>query len=176
MTCVLIREVDGSDYMVPIILDIEASGFGKGSYPIELGIALADRTVKNYLIRPLEAWLHWDKQAEGVHGITRELLDREGREIKEICLEMNELLEGMMVYSDGWGFDSSWLSLLFYCAGMKMTFRLETLTRILSEPQMHIWDRTRQAVLQEWGVELHRAPIDARVLQETYIRTLEAVS
>ena len=162
--------------MIPIVLDVEASGFGKGSYPIELGIALADRMIKSYLIKPLDNWMHWDHQAESIHGIPRELLVKQGMDIKIVCLDLNEVLEGMVVYSDGWGFDSSWLSLLFYSAGMKMTFRLDTLARILSEAQMAMWDKVRQEILTEWGVEKHRAPMDAKVLQETYVRALKLIS
>ena len=28
--------------MTPIVIDVEASGFGKGSYPIEVGVVLPD--------------------------------------------------------------------------------------------------------------------------------------
>ena len=38
--------------MAPIIIDIEASGFGRGSYPIEVGLVLPDGTPHCFLIAP----------------------------------------------------------------------------------------------------------------------------
>lgn len=157
--------------MIPLILDIEASGFGKGSYPIEIGLAMPDQQVHSFLIKPEPDWTHWDTEAEEIHGLSREQLQQEGLSIGLVATTLNELLEGQVAYSDGWGFDSSWLSLLFYTANQKQTFRLETLTRILSEKQLELWDHTRKEIMDEWGVQRHRASIDARLLQETFIRT-----
>ncbi len=157
--------------MSPVIIDIEASGFGKGSYPIEIGVAMPDESVLSFLISPLENWTHWDDSAEQIHGISREELYLNGRDILDVAKTLNAVLEGQVVYTDGWGFDSTWLSLLFYRADLRQTFKLETLTRILSEKQMEFWDDTRKQIMQEWGVNRHRAPIDAQLLQETYRRT-----
>ena len=159
--------------MAPVILDIEASGFGKGSYPIEIGVALADRSVQSFLIRPYDDWTHWDLEAEKIHGISRDQLLSEGEDPKKVAMILNELLEGQVAYSDGWGFDSTWLSLMFYQAHTKQTFRLETLTRILNEQQLSRWDQTRKQIMEEWKVERHRASIDAKVLQETFIRCFQ---
>jgi hypothetical protein len=43
----------------PIIIDVEASGLGHGSYPIEVGFALADGETHCRLIKPEEDWQHW---------------------------------------------------------------------------------------------------------------------
>ena len=56
---------------IPPIIDVEASGFGRGSYPIEVGFALEDREVQSYLIKPALGWDHWDPKAELIHGISR---------------------------------------------------------------------------------------------------------
>lgn len=53
----------------PIMLDVEASGFGRGSYPIEIGLAFPDGTSVAYLLRPEPDWVHWDEGAEQVHGL-----------------------------------------------------------------------------------------------------------
>lgn len=160
--------------MSPVIIDIEASGFGKGSYPIEIGVAMPDESIQCFLIVPLDDWTHWDESAEKIHGISRDELYLDGRDILDVAKTLNAVLEGQVVYTDGWGFDSTWLSLLFYRANMRQTFKLEALTRILTEKQMELWDDTRQQVMLEWGVSRHRAPIDAQVLQETYRRTQKA--
>ena len=64
---------------LPTVLDIEASGFGRGSYPIEVGIARADGSCCAFLIQPLDEWVHWDPKAELLHGISRERLMKEGQ-------------------------------------------------------------------------------------------------
>ena len=56
----------------PIIIDVEASGFGNGSYPIEVGVALDDDTKFCSLIHPAPEWDHWDDEAEKVHRIARD--------------------------------------------------------------------------------------------------------
>ena len=93
---------------VPAIIDLEASGFGRGSYPIEVGFALEDRVVHSFLIKPAPTWLHWSSDAEKIHGISRDQLLEQGLTPREVALRMNELLRGKILYSDAWSFDSSW--------------------------------------------------------------------
>lgn len=155
----------------PVILDIEASGFGRGSYPIEVGIVLPSGDVHSFLVKPLEDWTHWNTEAQNIHGISRELIQQEGLELIEIADKLNELLEGYPVYSDGWGFDSTWLSLLYYEAGKKQSFKLDALARIISEEQMVLWDQVKLDLRHEMKLEHHRAGPDALLLQKTWIKT-----
>lgn len=155
----------------PVILDIEASGFGKGSYPIEVGFALPDRSTHCYLVRPLDNWTHWNMGAEEVHGISRDLLLEKGRTVTEVAEHLNHFLSGKTVYSDGWGYDMSWVSLLFDCARLNMDFHIETLYTLLHDEQLLIWEKTRLVVIEDLGIQRHRASSDARIIQETYIRT-----
>ena len=48
----------------PLIIDVEASGFGGASYPIEIGVALDDGHKYCALILPEPEWTHWDAAAE----------------------------------------------------------------------------------------------------------------
>ena len=48
----------------PTIIDVEASGFGPYSYPIEIGVALDNGDKYCTLILPAPAWTHWDEEAE----------------------------------------------------------------------------------------------------------------
>lgn len=158
---------------VPAILDIEASGFGRGSYPVEVGVAMPDRTVVSFLIAPQDDWTHWSEEAESLHGLSRELLREKGFTPRQVAEQLNVMLEGQVAYSDGWGVDSGWLALLFYYAGMPQAFKLDTLTRILTEPQLIHWDDTRDQLFAEHDGRRHRAGHDARILQDTYVKTLE---
>lgn len=157
--------------LLPAILDIEASGFGKGSYPIEIGVATEHGDTHSWLVAPEPDWEHWDAEAERIHGISRQQLRYEGQPVTVIAEQLNEMLEGQILYSDGWGFDSGWLALLYYSARRTMTYRLETLPRILSEYQMKHWDETKEGIRISHGLSHHRAGMDARVLQLTYEAT-----
>ena len=155
---------------VPPIIDLEASGFGRGSYPIEVGFALENREIYSFLIKPEADWTHWSDEAEEIHGISREQLDAEGMCIEDIALKLNDMLRGQTLYSDAWSFDSSWIGRLFDSAGIVQRFRIETINKLLKPEQVEFWHPTKEAVLQELGLKAHRAAIDVQVLQETYLR------
>jgi hypothetical protein len=150
---------------LPTILDIEASGFGRGSYPIEVGFAGADGSLFCGLIRPEPDWLHWDCQAEGLHGISRELLLRHGHSASWMAGELNARLAGQVVYCDGWGLDYPWLARLFDAANLRPRFKLDDLRRLLSEQEAQRWRAVTEAVRQRQQFTRHRASSDARVLQ-----------
>ncbi|MFT3822078.1 MAG: hypothetical protein QM750_31430 [Rubrivivax sp.] len=149
----------------PCILDVEASGFGRGSYPIEVGYALADGRTRCTLIRPPQHWTHWDESAGQVHRISREMLLRHGRAPQDVALMLNEDLAGQTVYCDGWGHDYSWLAALFDEAGLPPGFRLESVRRLLDEARLALLPELQRQALQRLGVARHRASNDARALQ-----------
>ncbi len=160
--------------MTPVILDIEASGLGRGSYPIEVGYVVADGRSNCLLIKPLDDWRMWSADAEQLHGISRAQLQLHGLDVATVAETLNRELGGMTVYSDAWGNDQSWLALLFDRAERAQGFRLEALRALLSETQLSVWTKTKQAVGRELALGRHRASNDARVLQQTYLRTLNA--
>ncbi len=156
---------------MPVILDIEASGFGKGSYPIEIGVAADDGTSYSWLVLPEPDWTHWRDEAAALHKISREELISNGLKPVVIAEQLNDLFEGQILYSDGWGFDSGWLSLLFYVARKNMLFRLDTLPKVLTEYQLEHWDKTKADLRLKHAWTHHRAEQDAKLLQLTYKKT-----
>lgn len=156
----------------PSIIDVEASGFGGTSYPIEIGVALDDDTKYCSLIQPAPEWEHWDRDAEKVHRIPREVLETHGKSTQEVAHSLNELLEGKTLYSDGWVVDKPWLTTLFQTAQVPMQFSVSPLEMILSEEQMERWHDTKEQILSEVTTQRHRASFDAWLIQETYKRTL----
>lgn len=158
---------------VPITIDVEASGFGRGSYPIEVGLAFSDEDSESHLIRPARGWDHWDPEAEAVHGISRELLLREGASVVEVAALLNARLAGNRVYSDAWSFDTSWVARLFDAAGFSQHFRIDTIRSLLSEAEVQCWQEARRQVEAEAGGVRHRAGSDARLLQRTILRARE---
>jgi hypothetical protein len=158
----------------PAILDIEASGFGPRSYPIEVGVVLPDGEKYCSLIRPLPEWTHWDEDAQRVHHVPREALSTYGRPPIEVAARLNALLRGQTAYSDGWVVDQTWLNCLFHAAAIPCEFGFSALELILTEPQMAIWHQTKDALACELGDARHRASVDALLVQQTWQRTFEA--
>ncbi|MCG3202397.1 MAG: hypothetical protein NFCOHLIN_02280 [Gammaproteobacteria bacterium] len=158
---------------MPAIIDVEACGFGPGSYPIEVGLVLPCGTPFCSLIHPQPEWDRWDTDAERAHGIRREALYMYGRKAPELARQLNEILRDKTVYSEAWTEEGGWLALLFGSARSKRRFRVKSLRALLSEDQAAIWDPVKERVATELACARHRASLEARVLQMTYARTLE---
>lgn len=158
--------------LIPPFIDVEASGFGRGSYPVEIGLALTDGSSMCRIIKPLEGWTHWDQEAEELHGISRQEVVESGYEAREVALWLNDQLSGKIVYTDAWGNDNSWVSRLFSELGMIPRFRLETLRVLLSEEQALIWHDVKASVIKEQKFKRHRASFDARILQLSYLKII----
>jgi hypothetical protein len=154
----------------PTVLDVEASGFGRNSYPIEIGFVLPNGHAYCTLIRPETHWTHWDAQAEATHHIPRALIEARGIPVLQVALTINAQLAGLTVYSDGWANDFSWLGALFEAADMSPSFKLENLRALLDEEEADMWHTVKAEISSERGVQRHRASADARLLQLTLQR------
>jgi len=157
----------------PGVLDMEASGFGRDSYPIEVGYVLPDGQTYCSLIRPLPSWTHWDPSAERVHRITQATLQSNGRDVAEVAQHLNDQLRGQVMYCDGWAHDYPWLAALFEAAQMTPSFRLENLRVLLTEREAAYWDILKRQVAKELHMQRHRASADAKLLQRTLMRLRE---
>ncbi len=158
----------------PSIMDIEASGFGADSYPIEIGYidSLQDRFCS--LITPLVHWRHWSRSAEQTHNIPRSLLFECGSPALELALALNQRLAGKTLYSDGWVVDLPWLRKLFFDVRIRPAFRLSPIEMILSEEQITLWDQTKARVIETHQLCRHRASSDAFIIQQTWKLTWQA--
>ncbi|MDB6001543.1 MAG: hypothetical protein JWP52_3242 [Rhizobacter sp.] len=154
----------------PGILDLEASGFGRDSYPIEIGYVLSNGETFCSLIRPAEGWTHWDPSAEQVHRISRATTLRHGRTAADIARDLNQRLAGQTLYCDAWAHDYTWLNVLYEEADMSPSFKLGHLRVLLTEKEAARWDGLKLEVEHELKLERHRASSDARLLQVTLIR------
>lgn len=155
----------------PTIVDIEASGFGSRSYPIEIGAIKANGERYCALIKPLDDWQHWSADAEAVHSISRSLLYERGKPADQVCTELNHFLGEVTAYSDAWAHDSAWLNRLFFSARVQPCFHLSPIEMIASEAQLLLWDETKKQLMKELGIKRHRATRDAHLIQQTYLRT-----
>jgi hypothetical protein len=161
--------------MLPAIIDIEASGFGRNSYPIEVGIVLPNQKSFCNIIRPADEWTYWDDAAEAVHGITREQLFKKGKPPHEVAEKLNQLLRGTKIYTDAWSYDISWIGKLYDLTEIPQLFSLDSLRNLMTEQQAALWHPTKEQVINELHLIRHRASTDALILQETFRRTAEAI-
>lgn len=153
-----------------ICIDLEASGLGAQSYPIEVAWK-NDLTGEqdSFLIDPdtAEGWLYWDEYAEEMHGIEREELNKQGLDIISACKRLNEKLKDKTLISDAVEFDLFWLTRLFEATGIKPMFEMAGLDRILSSEQ-----RIQFGFLAKAQARKHRALEDV----EDIITCIKAVS
>jgi hypothetical protein len=156
----------------PAVIDVEASGFGPHSYPIEIGFALPNGRLECTLIRPEPSWVHWDESAYAIHGIKRELLVAFGKPVDQVALWLNKQLTGLTIYSDAWGHDYAWLAVLYDAANLVPSFRLDHLASIMPECEAGTWNRVHEEIEKELGLKRHRASNDALMLQRTWARLI----
>lgn len=152
----------------PIFIDFEASSLDLlSSYPIEVGICFPDGETKSWLIKPHVLWKDWSEKAARIHGITKAMLQEEGKEISEVITELNDILTGT-VYCDAWAFDSFWMHRLFKAGKCSPNFELDSITSILESEQIDQWQDIRAKVIDDLGLVRHRAANDALILHKTW--------
>lgn len=118
-----------STILDPVFYDFEASGLN--GFPIEIGWAYAHNksasiVAEGHLIRPAIEWhtaADWDTDAEGLHGLTLDLLMREGKPAHSVASRLNEALRNRSLFADS-PFDEGWLIQLFDAAGLSPTFQV----------------------------------------------------
>ncbi len=154
--------------MEPTFIDFEASSLNLiESYPIEVGICPPSGEPVSWLIQPHVLWKDWSESAERVHGIRQEALQQEGLQVSRVTQLLNQHLSGT-VYCDAWTFDSFWLHRLYKAAKVTPTFKLESIATLLNEDQVQLWQETRKTIIEQSGIDTHRAANDARILHLTW--------
>ncbi len=106
----------------PIFIDLEASGLHPDSYPIEVAWNNRKGEIESHLIIPADDWVHWDFNAQQMHGISRSMLFDEGKPISWIAARMSELFGREKVYSDASSFDAAWVDMLYEEADRERKF------------------------------------------------------
>jgi hypothetical protein len=116
------------------IIDFEASCLPEDnfSYPIEVALAKVDGTSRTWLIRPTRRWELWDwcPGAEALHGISREMLRREGLPPQQVIAELAAEAEGCDVYADS-DLDAYWLETLAEACCQRPPFPIRYLGELL---------------------------------------------
>ena len=161
---------DATRPQVPAVLDIEASGSGRESCPVEVGFVLPDGRSYCSLVRPAPSWAHSDAAAERLHRIPRATLVAHGRDAVEVATQLNAQLQGQTVYCDGWAHDDHRLGALFEAAALTPSFRLDNLRALLTDREAAFWSVLKSQVATEMRLQRHRASSNAKILQNALIR------
>ncbi len=152
------------------IIDVEASGLHFDSYPIEVAVLINSQTY-SWLIKPEASWQYWCKTAESLHGITREMLQKEGESAASVVNALIQLLDGTngLLYSDAVNWDIDWVSTLFYVAKASMPFYIASIYDLLDEDQSERFNRTKTRLAETSGYRLHRAEEDVKMIYQAYV-------
>lgn len=155
-------------------LDLEASGLGPKSWPIEVGWAFVGWSARSMLIKPTDDWplTAWEKTAEDLHKISVDELLTNGLPPLEVALVLNAALGEADVYSDAPDYDGFWLYRLYEAAGVRANFKLNDLNDLMSPlVKSSPKDLVRRASERE--PHTHRAAQDVRHMQVLYELALE---
>jgi len=150
------------------VIDFEASGLTKNSYPIEVGVTNG-KLEYQAIIRPYEHWTHWSEEAETIHHISRDSLLSEGISPNHIAIELNNLLVAQVVYCDSLHWDRFWCNVLFSDSGMSPSFKLVDIQELVSNSDsvLEAFLEHKSKLESSGRFALHRALDDARIIQES---------
>ena len=156
--------------MQPIaFIDLEASGLGAASWPVEVGWCFLDGAPTSMLVRPDENWPDdaWDPAAAALHGLTRGELKKRGAPAQTICNAMNEALAGAVVYSDAPDWDGFWLYRLFSAAKARQAFQVFDFADLFEAAPPVQYEKARAAARKS-APHRHRAKDDVLHMRALY--------
>lgn len=155
-------------------IDLEASGLSARSWPIEVGWCFVSGAPQAMLVRPDPAWSidDWDAEAEALHGVRYDELQREGISPGEVCEKLNEALAGKVVYSDAPDWDGFWLYRLFQAAKTRQRFVVSDFSSIFRGATPEKVERCI-AEADRAAPRLHRAIPDALHMRALYKLAIE---
>lgn len=155
------------------IIDFEASGLHRSSYPIQVGIT-DGRVEYHSLIRPMAHWQFWDDTSEQVHRIERRVLVEDGVDSAVVAQKLNALLGGQQVFCDAIQWDGFWARVLFSDIGLHQRFLLTDVTSLFeTDTQIEEFLSERNRLQNSGNFQLHNAMDDARILWHSLTHALE---
>ncbi len=162
------NESSGSGQRQIAFIDLEASGLGPQSWPIEIGWGFLGWSPRAMLIKPADNWkmAAWEKSAEELHHISIDELLRGGKPPLEAALILNAALGGSDVYSDAPDYDGFWLYRLYEAAGVKANFKLLDIASLLEPLNVDPPSLVKRAEAIE--PHTHRADQDVRHMMVLY--------
>lgn len=149
-------------------VDLESSGLGKESYPIEYGSCGFDLKPSSFLIRRRDDFRlsEWSMAAQNLHHISPDQLTRQGVDTEEAILRIShDLAPGVMCLSDNPDYDYHWLVRLSADLGSIDIYPINLFQRQaqISALERHGYARLSQAteIVQARHPHTHRAGPDS---------------
>lgn len=154
------------------VIDFEASGLSKKSYPIQVGVTNGTTEYQS-LIKPLRHWQHWDLEAAKIHNIPYHMLLDQGRDTETVAQELNEILAGQVVYCDSIEWDGFWGNVLFSDSGIHQKLIIKDIKELLNNPDSKLsrYLETKEALEKSGDYTLHSALDDAKIIWRSLIST-----
>jgi hypothetical protein len=155
------------------IIDFEASGRHRSSYPISVGIT---NGYKEYyaLIRPMAHWQFWSAEPQKLHRIAREALVKQGSLSTVVAHRLNDLLSGQKVYCDAIAWDGFWARILFADNGLHPHFQLHDIASLFeADTQLEKFLHERTRLVSSAQYQLHCAIDDACIIRQALVVALE---
>jgi len=147
------------------IIDFEASGLHRFSYPIEVGLTNGELEYQA-LIKPMDHWQFWSDDSQCIHGISRQDLMGNGQNSAVVANELNQLLAGQNTYCDSIAWDSFWSRVLFSDNGIHQRFEIGDLQHLLTdEVLINAFLEETQRLTASGKYRPHRALDDARKMR-----------
>lgn len=159
------------------IIDVEASGLHFDSYPIEIAV-LKKGVVRSWLIKPENSWTYWCETAEGLHGITRWELERDGLPASEVVSQLNEFLADLdgAVYSDAERWDAGWVDTLYFAAQERRRFRIASIYDLVTTDDVWSFETITEDLVNSGRFTHHRAASDVKMIAEALELVLKKTS
>ena len=96
------------------IVDIESSGLGPDSWPVSIAWHILETGAEGHLlIKPALGWTGWQDEAEEIHKISRDRLQRDGLLPDDAAREIAHALRGADAHSDAPALDQAWMDKIF---------------------------------------------------------------
>ncbi len=151
------------------IIDIEASGLHFDSYPIEVAV-LANGKIKSWLIKPEPDWNYWSDIAEGMHGINREMLQREGLPATRVVRELSVFLKESngLLYSDAAQWDGDWIDTLYFAVREAKPFHVGSIYDLMEPSQKVDFDKLKAKLAESSNYRHHQAAEDVKMIRDAY--------
>ncbi len=113
--------------MSVIFIDFEASSLMRGSFPIEVGLAVDSGPVHIWLIRPAPGWEEWSPASQAIHGISLAQLHADGADVGTVAASVQDLCSApdCVLASDNPAHEQLWLDRLMDAAGLHRVLHVQ---------------------------------------------------
>ena len=153
----------------PIFLDCEASSLSTNSYPIEVGWNNSDGTIESYLIniyRYPEGYDDWSREAQLLHGLSKQYLSEKGKEPQFVVDQMEQRLNGKVLLTDAPDWDAFWIRRLYEYVNKECSFEFGNAIELFNKIEPYNYIYKSQA--RKLSGHAHRAENDVKYLVSMY--------